>query len=638
MLGFRNRIHRIKSLVGLWLTVIMILILVCARLEAAELGVSRPNDIQSDISEVTGQPQKRLKLIFIPGILGSKLLEPGTTREQRRYVWGGTSPDNDKLLYDGNTKLDADFFDKVDIAVLDHLFDTNVYGQALLMLRDSRDLDENDVLKFSYDWRQSNVLTADDLNTWLCKNEQALRGSQIVFVAHSMGGLVLKNWFINYFDKNRGCQPDESLWLDVDMVFFAGTPHLGSPKAVAALVGKYSLYDNWFARNILPDGIKKYGYSFDSFYELLPIQHNGLCRAFANRLGLEPAIQLAQGSGESVDVFSLDFLKKYNLPEVANLDREAFRKSRLEYILPLVARRSCELAQYSFPKLGLSHVIAFSGFGTNGSTATMTTSSIKWVDNTWADDNGLGDGTVLKESSQWLGVLDDILQVQPVKASHMKILDDEAVKVRIQTAIHSIARRTLMELRQSDPSAYQQVIGKMGAQGSLFWTPPDDEASANEARMINRDILQKLGFSVEAVAEAAKVARNRVGGASDVSFVLNDYVANTDGFNATQRSFAENAAAAELRNLGYEGLAKTRYDKFIPKVLELQGGAGGQLSPKLVEDLRRSTGNAFNNRGVILWNSGDLDAAAKDFETGATFGSQKAIHNLRQLQQFQIND
>ena len=596
------------------------------------MTIENPNDIQTEISAATGLTLSRIKLVFIPGIMGSKLLKKGTTSNQRSYVWGGDSLGDPGLFYDGKNKLDANFFDKVDLPLLSKWFDTNIYGEALLMLRDSRDLDESDVLKFSYDWRQSNVLSADDLNVWLCHNKQALQGNKIVFLAHSMGGLVLKNWFINYYDQNRGCGSGETRWLDVQKVFFAGTPHMGAPKALAALFGKYSLYDNWFARQVLPDGIKKYGYSFDSFYELLPVQHDPQCHSFTDTLHIPRAMIPDHDDGSVTDVFSIAFMEKYDLPTVEGIDRNLFRQNRLRDTLPSIASRVCELAKYKFDKLGILNVSAFSGFSTVRSTDNNTTSVIEWKDGDWQTESGIGDGTVLKPSSSWVGVLDDFLQVNQAQAAHMKILDSEPVKMKVQSAVHSLARNDLMQLQVTDPQAYDKITTKLSVDGKLLWPSPDDAALAKQARDINGQIFQKRGMSTDAIAQAAKNARSLIDGPNNISFVLNDYVANLQGATEAQKIFAKNAAAAELKDIGYESISKSLYDQSIPENLEiLQQRDDGQYSPAFILELKKATSNALNNRGLIQKKSGDLQGAFDDFKAGAELGSQKAMDHLQQL-------
>ena len=73
---------------------------------------------------------------------------------------------------------------------------------------------------FPYDWRRSNVLTAVDLKTKIDEVKAKCHCSKVDLVAHSMGGLVARQYIES--DAYAG---------DVDQLIFLATPHLGSPKA-----------------------------------------------------------------------------------------------------------------------------------------------------------------------------------------------------------------------------------------------------------------------------------------------------------------------------------------------------------------------------------------------------------------------
>ena len=110
-------------------------------------------------------------------------------------------------------------------------------------------------------------------------------------------------------------------------------------------------------------------------------------------------------------------------------------------------------------------------------------------------------------------------------------------------------------------------------------------------------------------------------------------MANLEGATEVQKIFAKNAAAAELKDLGYESISKSLYDQSIPENQKiLQHRDDGQYSPAFIENLKKATGNALNNRGLIQKKSGDLQGAFDDFKAGADLGSQKALEHFQQLQ------
>ncbi len=101
----------------------------------------------------------------------------------------------------------------------------HTYDNLLKALRQSGYIDGESLFVFPYEWRQSNVLTAELLKTKInnikssCSND-LLDCSKVDVIAHSMGGLVARAYV-----QGSGYQND------IDQLFFLGTPHEGAPKA-----------------------------------------------------------------------------------------------------------------------------------------------------------------------------------------------------------------------------------------------------------------------------------------------------------------------------------------------------------------------------------------------------------------------
>jgi pimeloyl-ACP methyl ester carboxylesterase len=114
---------------------------------------------------------------------------------------------------------------------------------------------------FAYDWRLSNRLNAERLKTtvepvltsWRAQGGQ-LEDAQLVFICHSMGGLVAR-WYV---ERLGGAGVTRK-------VVTIGTPHRGSVKALEGLV-------NGVQKGLGPFGIRltDMARSFPSMYELLP--------------------------------------------------------------------------------------------------------------------------------------------------------------------------------------------------------------------------------------------------------------------------------------------------------------------------------------------------------------------------------
>lgn len=101
-----------------------------------------------------------------------------------------------------------------------------VYGPLLDYLRETYNLeDEKTLLAFGYDWRQCNFRSATKLGEFL--REHTDGDDRVVFIAHSMGGLICRALLAN------GDFAD--IWPRVTKLIQLGTPLLGSAKAYFSL-------------------------------------------------------------------------------------------------------------------------------------------------------------------------------------------------------------------------------------------------------------------------------------------------------------------------------------------------------------------------------------------------------------------
>jgi|GEM_PF-762255 len=128
----------------------------------------------------TKQPAPRDPVIIIPGILGSA---------EKNGVW-----------------------------VIDPIFHT--YDDLIATLEANGYVDGKDLFTMPYDWHRSNVLTALQLRDKINEVQQICQCAKVDLVAHSMGGLVARQYIQSSNYEN-----------DVDQLIFLGTPHLGSPKS-----------------------------------------------------------------------------------------------------------------------------------------------------------------------------------------------------------------------------------------------------------------------------------------------------------------------------------------------------------------------------------------------------------------------
>jgi len=324
-------------------------------------------------------------------------------------------------------------------------------------------------------------------------------------------------------------------------------------------------------------------------------------------------------------------MEKNDLPRADGIDRAKFRNDRLRGKLANIASRACELAKYQFPKLGLSKVVVFAGQNPAGNKTLNTTLQVH-LTSTGSDlINGEGDGTVSKASAIWLPELGDTTHVDFVSSLHMKIPADQDLKSKLQTEVHSVPLQSALLLKQRDPDHYQDAIKELAKRHQLFFPAVDDANLAKEAQAINSDIFAANGTTASEIASAATSARAISGGQSQISYTLNEYVASHSDFSTVDKFFAANTVARELQKMGYESLSKPLYDQFLPNSLDLLQNTPSTYSPKLLNQLESTTGNAFNTLGTILEHQGDLNGAKQDYLKGIEFNNLKAQHNLDRL-------
>ncbi|MGH8910051.1 MAG: esterase/lipase family protein [Egibacteraceae bacterium] len=130
------------------------------------------------------------------------------------------------------------------------------YGSyACLTQRLERLFGAANLVEFPYDWRRSNVLTARLLKARI-DAELAMRpaGTQVVLVAHSMGGLVARRWLACEGGAQR-CR----------MLVTIGTPYRGAVKALDALANGL-----WWVPGRTGRRLHAFLQSLPSVHELLP--------------------------------------------------------------------------------------------------------------------------------------------------------------------------------------------------------------------------------------------------------------------------------------------------------------------------------------------------------------------------------
>ena len=126
-------------------------------------------------------PEKKSPIIIVPGIVGSWY--------SSKYGW-----QMDPILH--------------------------TYDDLMTALRGAGYKDGEDLFAFPYDWRQTNVYSAYQLKEKIDEVKLAASSNKVDLVAHSMGGLVARQYI-----------ESEDYDNDVGRIVFLGTPQQGAPQA-----------------------------------------------------------------------------------------------------------------------------------------------------------------------------------------------------------------------------------------------------------------------------------------------------------------------------------------------------------------------------------------------------------------------
>ncbi len=215
----------------------------------------------SEIDRIKRQNQP--VIVFVPGILGSTLEKPGCG-----IMWG-TQNAPCSLTYVPGENIKSSLLDSYETMLGDH----DNYGSFFKRIDNYNISDIKHLLIFSYDWRQDNRISAQQLGEKLRGQEWSsiIKGRKIIIIAHSMGGLVATYWYHNDYNRDRTQYPFAAL----DRVVFLGTPHQGTTSIVATLIDGYSSQhtDSWAFRkfqNLFYNDLSSTGHTFPSIYQLFP--------------------------------------------------------------------------------------------------------------------------------------------------------------------------------------------------------------------------------------------------------------------------------------------------------------------------------------------------------------------------------
>ena len=163
-------------------------------------------------------------VVLVPGIMGSEL------RDGEQLIWPGTPLE---LLFSYKKMASLLKPGLVASDVIRSVSVVRIYAELISSLK-SCGFDEpaGTLVVFPYDWRKDNALAAAGLANCLDKIAARSPEATITLLAHSMGGLVSRN----YLESGTYCERPG--WSKVSNLITMGTPHRGAPMALAAALGQ----------------------------------------------------------------------------------------------------------------------------------------------------------------------------------------------------------------------------------------------------------------------------------------------------------------------------------------------------------------------------------------------------------------
>ena len=453
------------------------------------------------------------RVVFVPGILGSKIEECEADGSQCKPIWGTPGSVVDRSI-DLSIRTGRSY--RTD--VVESLFFQEIYGGTLNHIRTKArligldTLDDPLVTAFHYDWRVSNAKNAVLLAKRICDIRTRAPDSPIIIIAHSMGGLMTKVWAKRYAEAECG----NGLKPEVRRIVFVATPHLGSPNSIKAFLQGYNIlfdelrgiqrYIGFWESNYLLGAVNKAGMSFASLYELLPIRSSEYCRTVKPKLADSENAVVGE-DGNPANLFDPETWERYDLLERIGevVARRSFYKNELSSYLKQAEELLCDIVDFD-PSKVVDEVIYLVGSHKGKKT-------YGWLHLKAGGDriknftNVQGDGTVPVYSAQNL-LLNPTTQTKNViEADHTSIIGHAHLFDLINRWYASADADSKIEVTRANPQFGPLLRAETAASGNLLpVTLNASKWSDNDVKFaieINSDALKLMGYSPSEVVRFA---------------------------------------------------------------------------------------------------------------------------------------
>lgn len=378
-------------------------------------------------------------ILFVPGYKGSALRDSSSGKR----IWVTLSQE---LFGDRSLALPLESLgieqealepDGVleQVNVIPGLYSINIYRSWLQSLQEIAGARAR-VLGFSYDWRQSNVTSAEELRQEVLRLRES--GVQKIYlVAHSMGGLVVSH-FMRY-DEN-GIED----WRGVDQidgVVFVGTGFLGAAAVFRDMQrGSINKYNKVFLNQRAIS-------TFPSAYQLIPPRRHPML--------LDP-----QGNSQQESVFDADtwlknnwgLFKESGISETQKQARLQYVKANLQDAAQFHDRLHAPAATMPRKRIPLLNIFALGETTLGGIVVYEKDNEVQLVYNQQTlDDSELsipfdmiahsGDNVITEASAQLPEVLKAVFRTETVsvQAAHAEIGNNPIAQAAIRSFLDEVS-------------------------------------------------------------------------------------------------------------------------------------------------------------------------------------------------------
>ncbi len=564
--------------------------------------------------------------VFIPGIYGSTLSD-----SDGEVFWGHNGIGRKGLSLLEHPNLSPALFSDV-------RFEVGVFGQTVRgysgIDRTTRHL-ASEARTFAYDWRYSNKKTAAKLEEFICNDSTIIDPKmRVVFIAHSMGGLVLRHWINDFLTNDTGTtsciSPNK-----IESFVFAATPHLGSMEPIRTLLnGKTTLDTSPLVSALFTGRMAQYGITFESSYELLP-SHNiagRACPAYNDQQAHNFSKDIGTGIRLPINLSSINDWEILSIPkDTVGFSTRADLNALIQQRVRSASIVVCDLLEHKYSN-AISRKMNFivgELHNRNGTGMAETTlhSVLLEVDpegeTSLSFSMGKGDGTVPSWSSEprALNIAHIADYPQTANRAHESVLDDVRIRTHIQRVLDNAAQNVAwlniedIQTIVADREDWDKLLRSF-AQLPTDSLQPEVYKAGIEYLANKADELGILGFDL--AYAATRYASEKNAPMAALNFALAGEAAA--GIDDISRIFAKQQAAIIFNANGNPALASELALSSGKSLSEFVGGASDLETFELrapAETLENGWRDIINSQDVRAFdpNLSDIVRESPRFDT-----------------------